>query len=171
LLKKTTFTAEELDMRYEVPLVPQTSNMSCWAASIAMILGWRRSMCIPDEVIARNPGGKSYMTSYKNGLDPNDRHILRANGFEIDEPMCYTQPAVFGLLRAKGPLWVATWAPNPHIRVVTGSDRGILLINDPAPVNSGSKYALHFDAFFGAMESLGARELKEASPVYVAYLS
>ena len=41
---------------YSVPLVPQTSNMSCWAAGIAMILGWKRHMSIPDQIIAANPG-------------------------------------------------------------------------------------------------------------------
>ena len=63
-------------MRYEVPLVAQTSDMSCWAASIAMILGWRNQQSIPDEIIARNPGGLDYMTSYINSLDPNDTYIL-----------------------------------------------------------------------------------------------
>jgi hypothetical protein len=50
-------------MQYNVPIVAQTSSMSCWAASIAMILGWKRRMSIPDTVIAANPGGPGYMTS------------------------------------------------------------------------------------------------------------
>ena len=43
-------------MIYDVPLIPQTSNMSCWAARMAMILGWKNKMSIPDQVIAKNPG-------------------------------------------------------------------------------------------------------------------
>ena len=148
-------------LKYEVFLIPQTSNMSCWAASIAMILGWKKKMSIPDKEIARNPGGKSYMTSYTKGLD----------GFAVDEPMCYTPPAVDSLLRHNGPLWVATWAPGPHIRVITGMVGNLLYINDPAPVNRGSAYTRTFRQFFGAMENLGERELKEASPVYLAYLA
>ena len=157
-------------MNYEVPLVPQTSRMSCWAASIAMILGWKQQMCIPDTVIAQNPGGLSYMTSYATGLDPNDRYILEANGFGIESPQCYTPAGIESLLQRKGPLWVATWAPGPHIRVVTGMSGTTLNINDPAPVNTGSKYTRSFANFFGAMENLGGRELSERSPVYVAYL-
>lgn len=157
-------------MNYDVPLVPQTSNMSCWAASIAMILGWKRQMSIPDTVIAQNPGGLNYMTSYTAGLDPNDKYILEANGFGIESPQCYTTAGIESLLTRKGPLWVATWAPGPHIRVVTGMNGSALSINDPAPVNRGSRYTRPFSEFFGAMETLGMRELKERSPVYVAYL-
>ena len=157
-------------MQYDVPLVPQLSNMSCWAASIAMILGWKNQMSIADVTIARNAGGPNYMTSYNQGLDPNDKRILRANGFEVEAPQCYTESGILNLLRSRGPLWVATWAPGPHIRVVTGMAGSQLSINDPAPVGRGSRYKRPFTQFFGAMENLGARELAEAAPVYVAYL-
>ncbi|MCG8093853.1 MAG: hypothetical protein JAZ17_09540 [Candidatus Thiodiazotropha endolucinida] len=157
-------------MKYYVPLIPQMTNMSCWAASIAMILGWKRKMSIPDEIIAKNFGGKNYMTSYANGLNPNDKHILHTNGFEIDAPQCYTINTIHNLLTQKGPLWVATWAPGPHIRVVTGLTGNTLFINDPAPVGRGSKYSRAFSRFFGAMENLGSRETHQHSPVYVAYL-
>ena len=158
-------------MLYDVPVVPQSTSMSCWAASIAMILGWQRQMCIPDEVIANNPGGKSYMTSMTTGLDPNDVYILSRNGFEIVPAQCYGSPApILQLLRAHGPLWVATWAPGPHIRVVRGLVGETLHINDPAPVNTGSQYTASFRSFFGAMENLASRELREKSPVYIARL-
>jgi ABC-type bacteriocin/lantibiotic exporter with double-glycine peptidase domain len=157
-------------MKHNVPLIPQMTNMSCWAASIAMILGWKRKMSIPDEIIARNPGGKSYMTSYTKGLNPNDKYILRANGFEIDAPQCYMVDTINNLLIRKGPLWVATWAPGPHIRVVTGLSGNTVFINDPAPIGRGSQYTRTFSQFFGAMENLGSREFAQNSPVYVAYL-
>jgi hypothetical protein len=157
-------------MLYDVPLVPQTSNMSCWAASIGMILGWKNNASYSDEIIARNPGGKNYMTSYAQGLDPNDQYILRANGFGIEPPQCYTQNLISGLLYDFGPLWVATWAPGPHIRVIRGMSGSTLWINDPAPVNQGEQYKMSYSKFFGAMETLGGRELNEALPVYVAYL-
>jgi hypothetical protein len=157
-------------MQYDVPIVAQTSNMSCWAASIAMILGWRDQMSIPDEVIARNPGGLNYMTSFTQGLDPNDTYILNQNGFKTEPPQCYMVEAIDSMLTRFGPLWVATWAPGPHIRVVTGLAGTTLSINDPAPVNAGSSYKMSFEKFFGAMENLGSRELKQRAPVYVAHL-
>lgn len=157
-------------MFYNVPLVAQTSRMSCWAASIAMILGWRHQASYSDEMIAQNPGGLNYMTSYQNGLDPNDRYILRRNGFEVDPPQCYLPNTILTRLSQRGPLWVATWAPGPHIRVIAGMAGGTLWINDPAPVNRGSIYPRTFEQFFGAMETLGSREMAEPNPVYVAYL-
>ncbi len=158
-------------MFYNVPLVAQTATLSCWAASIAMILGWRHQASYSDQMIARNPGGLNYMTSYHNGLDPNDRYILRHNGFEVEPPMCYLPSTIRSRLSTRGPLWVATWAPGPHIRVVTGMVGEMLMINDPLPVGVGSCYPRTFSRFFGAMESLGAREMAQRAPVYVAYLA
>ena len=47
----------------------------------------------------------------------------------------------------------------------------LLYINDPGPVGTGSQYTRAFSVFFGAMEKLGEKELKQRSPVYVAYLA
>lgn len=157
-------------MKYDVPLIPQTTSMSCWAASIAMILGWKHQASFDPQLIAANPGGLSYMPEFTKGLDPNDRYILERNGFAIEAPQCYMLRAVQALIDAHGPLWVASAAPAPHIRVVTGYEGERLFINDPAPVNSGSRYERSFASFFGAMETLGAQEMKQKAPVYVAYL-
>jgi hypothetical protein len=77
---------------------------------------------------------------------------------------------VHRLLERNGPLWAASWAPGPHIRVITGLDSGTLYINDPAPVGAGAQYENRFNDFFGAMEDLGARERDQPWPVYLAYL-
>ncbi|MFA8385362.1 MAG: papain-like cysteine protease family protein [Pelagibaca sp.] len=160
-------------MKYDVQLIAQTTGMSCWAASIAMILGWRYNTSIADTTIAANSGGTNYTPSMTTGLDPNDRYILERNGFILDEPMCYTPELVKSILEANGPLWVASQVPaGPHIRVVTGYDGKQLYINDPAPVGRGSRYTRSFDRFFGAMEQLGEAELTtQRAPIYVAYLA
>jgi hypothetical protein len=145
--------------------------MGCWAASIAMILSWKAQASFDPTGIAANPGGTSYVPQLQSGLDPNDRYILERNGFVVEAPKCYTLGAVQALIDSKGPLWVASWAPGPHIRVVTGYSGGRLLINDPWPVNQGARYQRTFSAFFGQMEDLGSRELAERAPVYVAYLA
>jgi len=157
-------------MKYDVPLIPQTTSMSCWAASIAMILGWKHQASFDPQLIAANPGGLNYMPQFTQGLDPNDRYILGRNGFAVEAPQCYMPQAVHALIDAHGPLWVASAAPAPHIRVVTGYEGERLFINDPAPVNSGSRYERSFATFFGAMETLGAQEMRQRSPIYVAYL-
>lgn len=156
-------------MKYDVELIPQSTAQSCWAASIAMVRGWRDRACFDPAQIAANPGGPSYMPAFAQGLDPNDRAILEANGFAFDAPQCYSLQAVQQLIDAHGPLWVAGAAPSPHVRVVTGYDGDMLLINDPWPVDRGTRQRVRFSDFFGQMETLGARERNEPSPIYVAW--
>lgn len=158
-------------MRYDVPLVPQTTGMGCWAASIAMILGWKNQASYDPSRIATNQGGLNYEPSLQSGLDPNDRYILGRNGFRLEPAQCYMPQAIRALLERFGPLWLAGWAPGPHIRVVTGFDQGQIHINDPWPVNTGARYSRQFQVIFGQMESLGAREMGEPNPVYVAHLA
>jgi papain like cysteine protease AvrRpt2 len=158
-------------MKYAVPLIPQTTSMSCWAACIAMMLAWKNQASYDPQGIAANNGGVSYLPSFDNGLDPNDRYILERNGFELDYPKCYTLGAIQGIVDEHGPLWVASAAPAPHIRVVTGYSGQTLFINDPGPVNAGSQYPSSFTDFFGKMEALGFQELKQKAPVYVAWLA
>ena len=158
-------------MKYNVPLIAQTTNMSCWAASMAMILGWRNRQSVSQRAIASNFGGPSYMPQLTSGLNPNDRYILERNGFTLDAPMCYSPSLIESMLDSYGPLWVASAVPSAHIRVVTGLDNGVLYINDPWPVSRGAKYTRSFSQFFGAMETLGAVEVGQPSPIYVAYLA
>ncbi len=154
-------------MRYDVTLIPQGTGMGCWAASIAMILGWKNQASFDPSLIAANPGGISYVPSLTNGLNPNDRYI------------CYTPTAISDLLTQHGPLWLAALVPLsgvanpvPHIRVVTGFEGGRVYINDPWPVNRGSIYTRSFQQIFvGQMEALGASELKEPAPIYLAHLA
>jgi len=164
-------------MRYDVPLIAQATGMGCWAASIAMILGWKNQASFDPSQIAANPGGPSYVPSLTSGLDPNDRYILGRNGFVLEAPVCYTPQAISDLLDTYGPLWLASQAPlsgtggtAPHIRVVTGLDGGRVHVNDPWPVNRGARYSSNFETIFGEMETLGANERREPNPVYVAHL-
>ncbi len=166
-------------MRYDLMLIPQGTSMGCWAASIAMILGWQQQASFDPGRIAANPGGTSYVPSLTSGLDPNDRYILRQNGFAVEEPVCYTPGGIESLLNDYGPLWLAglvplagVASPVPHIRVVTGIQNGQIYINDPWPVNHGSRYNRNFGTIFvGQMEALGERELNQPAPIYVAHLA
>ena len=166
-------------MRYDVPLIAQGTGMGCWAASIAMILGWKNQASFDPSRIAANPGGVNYVPSLTNGLNPNDRYILQRNGFAVEEPVCYTPPAITALLESYGPLWLAGMVslsgvanPVPHIRVVTGFEGGHVYLNDPWPVGRGSQYTSTFQqVFVGQMETLGASELNEPAPIYLAHLA
>lgn len=170
---------------YRVPLIPQTTDMSCWAAGIAMIVAWQRRMSIDPSQIAANPGGDSYLDQFKDGLNPNDTSILQKWGFATEPPQSYT-PAAFGeLLRRYGPLWVGAAVPGPHIRVITGFQpadpeiEAIVGINDPwesgmrdfRPSNRGSSYTRTYSQLMGEITALAWREMREPAPVYVAHLS
>lgn len=170
-------------MQYDVPLIPQSQSMSCWAASIAMILGWRDSASYSDTGIATDFGGLSYLPQMKTGLDPNDIYILRRYGFDTEAPQCYLPNAVYMLLSQYGPLWLASSVPGAHIRVITGMDDGYsetstVYINDPwekgmqvfQSSNKGAQYSMTFGDLMSQYERLGASELNQPLPVYVAHL-
>jgi len=170
---------ESFDIRYSVPFVPQSTNMSCWAASAAMLISWRDNMSIDDRAIA---GGINYWQQYMNngpGLDPEDVHMFRHWGLREEEPQSFTVQAFRRLIESYGPLWVAADANSaagvaPHIRVVTGiyGDGSVngtfLLIHDPAGTKDHvESYATYVDA----QEQLASSELpRYIRPLYVAHL-
>lgn len=170
---------------YEVPLIPQTTGMSCWAAGIAMILGWRDSVSISPQMIATNPGGISYLQQFNTGgLNPNDTYILRRWGLKMEAPQSYSVEGFAALLHDYGPLWVAAAVPGPHIRVVTGFQPArnpadaIVTINDPWEQgmrsfrwpNRGSRYRRTYTQFTREVETLAVTEMGQPAPIYVAHL-
>ena len=169
---------------YRVPLIPQTTSMSCWAAGIAMIVAWRRGISIDPVLVAANPGGVSYLAQFQSGLSPNETAILRRWGLVTEPPQSY-EPDTFGnLLQRYGPLWVAASVPGPHIRVVTGyqpsasAAQAIVAINDPWESgmhafrwpNRGAQYTRTYLQFTREVERLARGELNQPAPVYVAHL-
>ncbi|MGH9647229.1 MAG: papain-like cysteine protease family protein [Bryobacteraceae bacterium] len=171
-------------MNYNVPLIPQTTDMSCWAAGIAMIVAWKRHVSINAEQIATDPGGIPYLAEFRTGLNPNDTYILRRWGLVTEAPQCYSTQGLDQLLTRYGPLCVASAVPGPHIRVVCGllpgtsASETILSINDPwergmvsfRMPNRGSHYQMDYLTFTNQLETLGRRELREPAPIYVAHM-
>lgn len=161
-------------MNYEVPLYAQSQGMSCWGASIAMILAWSSGGSYTDLEIAQNVGGINYEPNMfpGGGLDPNDTYMLNRNGFEIAPRQSFSTTFIKSLLLQYGPLWVATKTPGvgPHIRVITGLTGSQLRINDPWPVGKGKKYKKSFKRFFSQMEELATEESNQSAPNYLAYL-
>lgn len=167
---------QSFDVRYDVPLMPQLTNMSCWAAGTSMLVAWRDSVSInPSDIAA----GTGYWRQYANngpGLDAEDTTMFSYWGLTPEPPQSYTPQGMADLLSDYGPLWLASAVPSPHIRVVTGIsgdgtiDGTTVHINDPWPVGSGSQYGVTFRALSNAMSTLGSQELAtEAAPFYVAH--
>jgi hypothetical protein len=169
-----------IDVRYDVELVPQQTGMSCWAASAAMVVGWRDRVCIDPGEVA---GAAGYWAQYRDGLEPEDATIFAVWGLEPEPAMCWSVDGFLGLLESFGPLWIAAAVPGAHVRVVTamagdGSVDGTLVtINDPwetgmtefALPNDGSTYTLTYGQLMEQMDSLGARELSIPGAIYVAH--
>ena len=174
--------------QYSVPLIPQLTNMGCWAASIAMVVNWATNSCIdPSTIAARN----GYTNKLSAGLAPDDDQILRDWGFATEAPQTFTVAGFMQLLQQYGPLWVAgTVGPLPaHVRVVTGFDPNpdptlaVVYINDPwqqgmtnfSLPNPGSQYTMDYVSFAQQQDTLETRPGGNwggvVAPVYVAHMA
>ena len=165
-------------MIHSVPKFGQKYPMSCWAASMRMILAWGGRTVANDDAIAAPTGHGSSLT---RGLNPNDGAPLKYWGFRMNAPQTYTEEGIRSLLR-NGPLWIACDVRTPgysravpHIRVIRGTRDAqspfALMINDPGPVGSGSQYDETYVEMVRKNESLGSEEQRMTAPIYVAYLA
>lgn len=127
---------ESFDVNWtDVELANQLTDMSCWAASAAMVVGWRDRMSIDPSAIAAGTGD---WAAYAKGLQPADIQTL-ANVWRLtaEAPQSFAIDGLRELLQAKGPLWVAAAVPGLHAIVVTGMysdgsvDNTFVRINDP----------------------------------------
>ncbi|KAB8194961.1 hypothetical protein FKV24_005700, partial [Lysobacter maris] len=114
---------------YPVALIPQPDKNACWAASMAMLLSYRRSQSISPETLAQEVDA-SLSTSYDWDLLENVRDRY---GFSVipqpSNASLYHSPQEWARwLSLHGPLWVVI-VGAPHAVVVAGI-RGDL--TDPA---------------------------------------
>jgi len=149
-----------------VPLIPQTTSMGCWAASIAMIKCWKdkKSQYTPQSVAIS--GRLNYKPNLVNGLGPSDRQILVANGLKILPSMSLDIEGLSYLISRYGPIWFAYSAPGAHISVITGNSGETLFINDPWPVNRGERRKTSVGKL---MEKIG--ELSHTDPINAYYMA
>lgn len=170
-----------IDIQYDVELVPQQTGMSCWAASAAMIVGWRDMVCIDPSEIARGVGYWSQY--YNNGLPADDTRMFGYWGLTLESPQTYTIEG-FARLVSYGPLWVATdLNGGGHAVVVAGlrgdgtPDRTMVKIYDPwergmtafRTGNRGAIYEMTYTEFVNRQETLARREMNIPNAFYVAY--
>lgn len=100
----------------DVDQVAQPTDVSCWATSAAMVLGWRDRQSISIDYIAQCAG-----LTTATGLDPAAVGQFAADmGLTAEPPQSYTIEGFRQLLAANGPLWVGAAVPGLHAIVVTG---------------------------------------------------
>ncbi len=134
-----------------VPLYGQKYSMSCWAASMRMMLANRMRMVASDDAIAAPTNDQA---SLRTGLNPNATQCLRHWGFRMLAPMTYTEDGFASLFARCGPLWVAcdvrfpgASRACPHIRVVTG----VRTMQSPMMIMSVSGILRKFGSPYGVL--------------------
>ena len=148
VMRRASEEREHFDIWNEVPLVPQTTGMSCWAAAAAMLIGWRDCITVDPQAVANGAGR---WAAYREGLEPADVPAL-ARAWQLrDEPATRLTIAGLGeLLRDRGPLWLGEASPGLHSIVVTGmfgdgsAEHTFVRINDPWPIDRGERYVQPF---------------------------
>src|SRR5204862_7581692 len=117
--QQTRSREEQFDIWLEVPLVPQLTGMSCWAAAAAMIIGCRDCIDIDPEEVARASGRWS---DYRDGMHPHDiDSFARAWGLHVEPAGSLTVPRLRELLEQNGPLWVGEASAGLHVIVIAGA--------------------------------------------------
>lgn len=152
----------QIDIYHYVPFIPQPTRVSCWSASIAMILWWRdnqnEQMCLVDALTPEDVAlSMDYWDQYfYDGLDSYDSHPFDVYNFVTLQPMSFPVEALAGYLR-HGPMWVAYYGcTNPldtcgHAVVLVGM-RG-----DGTP--QGTEVIIHDpDDGSGTYPNLGERD-------------
>jgi hypothetical protein len=172
---------------YDVPLIPQQTSLSCWAAAIAMIVSWARGDFISPSTVAKESN-----RSETKGHFPLDAELFDRWGMVAEAPQTFSAEGFMNLLDEFGPIWVAADVTSmAHIRVATGFEfgdpphMGPVYINDPLDrgtrfqsSNKGSRYTESYQEFVDNNERLGWTELSDPSlnddrrfPVYFAHLT
>jgi hypothetical protein len=142
----------------DVQLVAQPTPLSCWAASMAMVLGWRDQVSITPQAIADRCG-----RDIGNVLPWAEHDDLGIQlGFTVQPPMNYTPEGFWNLLECEGPVWVGksmgSATGNTHIVVVVGmlEQGGTYHVRVLDPANGGQRYIREYNRFASEYE-LGMR--------------
>lgn len=130
----------------DTPYQPQSTENSCWAATGAMVVGWRDRVCIPDsEIAAMVP----VFDAFNNGLPPSNRITLaEAWNLVAEPPASYSIEGFRQMLANYGPLYVGMRASaqgGGHARVLVGMESGgaedgsdtTMFLYDPWPGTPG----------------------------------
>lgn len=143
------------------PYYPQSTSMSCWAASAAMVVGWRDGRIVTDQEIA---DAVPVIDAYRKGLWPRERRAL-ADAWDLvaEPPASYTIDAWRDMLQRSGPIYIdmtaSTSGQGGHARVLVGMESDgapdgsdtTMFMHDPWP-GTGGRIRLSFADFLALYE-------------------
>jgi ABC-type bacteriocin/lantibiotic exporter with double-glycine peptidase domain len=122
-----------------VPLIPQPTDVSCWAASLSMVLSYRDSKSYAPESVA-STAGMDVTSGYGWGEIAN---AVSTWGLRTEGPACGLPEYWAGLLSSYGPIWIVEVGNPNHAVVVVGvngdgtQEGTTVTLNNPWPPNSG----------------------------------
>ena len=135
----------------DVPLIPQSKDMACWYASAQMLIEWRRSRSLSCEMAHPDPSEVPVLQQKflaNDGLPPSQvNDLAKELGLQEVPPQTPSPGYIASMLQTYGPLWFAGLVPSGHVMVITGIAANQIHINDPWPVNIGTRTTLTFDRF------------------------
>jgi hypothetical protein len=161
---------------YQVPLIPQPDKLSCWAASMAMLLSYKRNASFTPQSLARQVS-RDLRTSYSWSMLEQVKNYFGFRDIALpSNTSLYLSPKQWSQwLSTYGPLWV-TVVGNPSHAIIVHGLRGdctpgrtsINVLNpwntntrftsDPVdfyPSNSGLAYTQSFNNFAANFGLLG----------------
>ncbi|MBV8251383.1 MAG: hypothetical protein JO154_02150 [Chitinophaga sp.] len=164
---------------YDVELIPQPNKDSCWAASMAMVVGYKRKQSITPDMLA-NSVGKSLSSCYSwDMLEDVRDHYGFKSVIDVPADTCvYYEPQQWKeWLSEYGPLWFTfIWdSGGSHAMVLRGIsgdltpegttfeiqnpwDVNATFDNDPVdfnPANEGCTQSVAFLSFSNLFGDLG----------------
>jgi hypothetical protein len=188
----STGSSSPVNIHYNVSLVAQPDDYTCWAASSAMIQTYWHDV----ETSSSNPSysvqdikdqvanaGSQYDVS--QGLKPEDtKPVGDILGLSFDYPMCYGVDGFASLLKDKGPvvfIRASMGGKGAHAIAVIGMngdgtpDGTTVETLNPSPVGTGAAQNVSFTNLMSMMEQLGFWDQTDwskdggADRVYVMY--
>jgi uncharacterized protein YcbK (DUF882 family) len=109
------------EILYDVQLIAQPDKFSCWAASMAMLVGYSRGISIAPETLAQEVG-RSLRTCYSwDMLEAVKDHFgFRNLDLPSNATLCPSPEQWFRWLSDYGPLWVTVRGEPSHAIIVRG---------------------------------------------------
>jgi hypothetical protein len=139
----------DLAVNYSVPLVPQPTAVSCWAAALTMVVSNRDSASYAPESIA-----EAAKMDLNTGYGWSDiSNAVSAWNLSTEGPVSALPSYWAGLLASSGPLWIVEVGAPYHAVVVVGingdgtPEGTTVTVNNPWPPNSGAVETKSFTAF------------------------
>lgn len=136
-----------VDLHYPVYLIPQPDKLSCWAASMAMVLSYRRQQSVTPESLAAEVG-RSLRTSYTWDMLRAVRQRFLFKEVSLPSNMSFVPPPSdwYRWLSQSGPLWVTVAGAPSHAVVVSGISGDLTSTDTYIHVLNPWDYKAHFNA-------------------------